>query len=227
VSCALANICLAGACRAVVPPEGFTCSPESACRGEGVCRNKACVRPAERELSPRWTYTANTSDFRFEGVTDAQGNWYWIECTSIATKIGTAQDRKQKQPGHQCDVHSRTPDGLERFRAEVTGTGVLRGMTDKTQLISQGLFVFAVNDATLAAVNVSTGVVGKQALSPSSGKVSRRWPKTGRWAGVTREDAESSSTLVRVDVATGRVLARTAGPRIRGLTSTASAARSC
>lgn len=224
VSCELANVCLAGQCRAVVPPEGFTCSPESACRGEGVCRNKACVRPAERELSPRWTYTANTSDFRFEGVTDAQGNWYWVECTSIATKMGTAQDRKQKQPGHQCDVHSRTPEGLERFRAEVTGTGVLRGMTDKTQLISQGLFVFAVNDATLAAVNVSTGVVvWKQALSaPSSGyqgvEALAEDGRGGLWA-ITREDAESSTwSLVRVDVATGRVLARTGRPsRVRGL----------
>lgn len=224
VSCELANVCLAGQCRAVVPPEGFTCSPESACRGEGVCRNKACVRPAERELSPRWTYTANTSDFRFEGVTDAQGNWYWVECTSIAVRMGTPQEPKQKQPSHQCDVHSRTPDGLERFRAEVTGTGVLRGMTDKTQLISQGLFIFAVNDATLAAVNVSTGVVvWKQALSaPSSGyqgvEALAEDGRGGLWV-ITREDAESSSwSLLRVDVATGRVLARTGRPsRVRGL----------
>lgn len=222
VSCELANVCLAGQCRAVVPPEGFTCSPESACRGEGVCRNKECVRPAERELSPRWTYTANTSDFRFEGVTDAQGNWYWVECTSIAVRMGTPQ--VPKQPTHRCDVHSRTPDGLERFRAEVTGNGVLRGMTDKTQLISQGLFVFAVNDATLAAVNVSTGVVvWQQSLSaPSSGyqgiEALAEDGQGGLWA-ITREDAESSSwALVRVDVATGRVLARTArASRIRGL----------
>jgi hypothetical protein len=189
-----------------------------------VCRNKACVRPPERELSPRWTYTANTGDFRFEGVTDAQGNWYWVECTSISTKMGTAQDPK-KQPAHQCDVHSRTPDGLERFRAEVTGTGVLRGMTDKTQLITQGLFVFAVNDATLAAVNVSTGVVvWKQsvALSPGSGyqgvEALAEDGRGGLWV-ITRTDNESSAwELDRLDVATGRVLARTGRPsRIRGL----------
>lgn len=224
VSCELANVCLAGQCRTVVPPEGFTCSPESACRGEGVCRNKACVRPAEHELSPRWTYTANTSDFRFEGVTDAQGNWYWVECFSIAMKMGTPQV-PVKQPAHQCDVHSRTPDGLERFRAEVRGTGVLRGMTDKTQLITQGLFIFAVNDATLAAINVSTGVLVWQqsiAAGPSSGyqgiEALAEDGRGGLWA-ITREDAESSSwALVRVDVVTGRVLVRKARPsRVRGL----------
>ncbi|MDP3500970.1 MAG: hypothetical protein Q8S33_11575 [Myxococcales bacterium] len=226
VSCELANVCLAGQCRAVVPPEGFTCSPESACRGEGVCRNKTCVRPPERELSPRWTYTANTGDFRFEGVTDAQGNWYWVECTTMAVRMGTGPAPvPPKQPSHQCDVHSRTPDGLERFRAEVTGTGVLRGMTEKTQLIAQGLFIFAVNEATLAAVNISTGVlVWQQAISagPTRGyhavEALAEDGRGGLWA-ITREDAESSSwALARLDVASGRVLVRKGRPsRIRGL----------
>lgn len=64
----------------MVPPEGFTCSPESACRGEGTCQRQACVVPQEKDLHPRWSYVSNEGGFRFEGITDAQGNWYWVEC---------------------------------------------------------------------------------------------------------------------------------------------------
>jgi len=222
VSCELANVCLLGACRAVVPPEGFTCSPESACRGEGVCRNKVCERPAERELLPRWTVTASSSDFRFDGVSDAQGNWYWVECASQAVRMGTPD--VPARPGHRCEVHSRTPEGLERFRAEVTGVGSLRGTYADTQLIAQGLFIFAVNDATLAAVNVTTGVVQwhQPIRSSTSGyqgiEALAEDGRGGLWV-IVRSDAESSSwALARVDVATGRVLATSDRPsRVRGL----------
>jgi hypothetical protein len=36
----------------VTPPDGFTCTQASPCRGEGVCRARRCVEPAERPLSP-------------------------------------------------------------------------------------------------------------------------------------------------------------------------------
>jgi hypothetical protein len=215
ISCELANVCLAGHCRAVVPPEGFVCSPESACRGEGVCRNKTCVRPPEHELSPRWTYTASgIDDFRFEGVTDAQGNWYWVECSNALTG---------KQPAYRCDVPSRTPEGLERFRTEVTGTGRVRGTKEKLQLIAQGLFIFGVNNATIAAVNSSTGVVVWQAsVAPASpGAEVEALADDGRgglWTIVRTDDETESWELVRVDVATGRVLLRRERPsRVRNL----------
>ncbi|MCA3013919.1 MAG: tenascin-X, partial [Myxococcaceae bacterium] len=46
VGCEVANVCLAGACREVTPPDGFTCTQASPCRGEGVCRARRCVEPA-------------------------------------------------------------------------------------------------------------------------------------------------------------------------------------
>ena len=150
VSCALANICLAGACRAVVPPEGFTCAPESACRGEGVCHQQTCVIPPETDLSPRWSYVSSDGDFRYEGVTDAQGNWYWVEC---------GNPTKPTNPMYRCTAVSLTADGFERFRTDVTETATWGGIFRHTQLIAGGLFIFVTDAANLVAVDTSTGTL--------------------------------------------------------------------
>ncbi len=227
VSCELANVCLAGQCRAVVPPEGFTCSPASACRAEGVCRNKVCEQQPEHALSPRWSYTSNNPDFRFEGVTDEQGNWYWVECSTVAVRMGTPQDREvPKQPNHRCVVSSRTNDGLERFATEVLGVGPAGSTLAGLQLVSGGLFIFADDDKSLAAVDVTTGAVRWQrTLSlPSPHLFALADDGQGTLWSTVRSDGESEAwSLVRFDVATGQLRGSIArASRITGLVMGAS-----
>ena len=153
VSCALANICMLGTCRAVVPPDGFTCAPESACRGEGVCRQQACVIPPATALSPRWSYTSSDGDFRFEGTTDTQGNWYWLECGGPT---------KPTNPTYRCTTVSVTAEGFDRFRTDAIIRGIPRGASKRTQLIAGGLFIFEAGEATLVAIDTTTGVLSWQ-----------------------------------------------------------------
>ncbi|MBM4780078.1 MAG: hypothetical protein GQE15_20435 [Archangiaceae bacterium] len=222
VSCELANVCLAGQCRAVVPPEGFTCSPASACRGEGVCRNKVCERPPEHTLSPRWTYSASTPDFRFEGVTDEQGNWYWVECSNTYVRMGTPRDANvPKQPDHRCVVTSRTNEGLERFATEVRGPGVTGTNLAGLQLVSGGAFIFADADGALAAVDVTTGSLRWQrALStPSPHILALADDGHGALWSIVRSDGETEAwSLVRFNAATGQLLGSVERPsRVTGL----------
>ena len=55
IDCVTANICLAGSCRAVAPPDGFTCAVASPCQAKGVCQSQVCVRPPPQPLVPAWT----------------------------------------------------------------------------------------------------------------------------------------------------------------------------
>lgn len=206
VSCELANVCLAGTCRAVTPPDGFTCAPESACRGEGVCRARRCVQPAERPLMPRWSYTSLNGDLRFDGVIDPSGHWYWVECgPDLQTTMGP--------PGHRCEAHSRTPEGLERFRTPVTGPGVLHGTVSGTQLIANGLFLFVTNETTVAAVSTATGALAWKTTLPTLPTPGFRGISTlahdglGQvWAVVRAEQNRVwRAALVRLDAQTGAV----------------------
>jgi hypothetical protein len=206
VSCELANVCLAGTCRAVTPPDGFTCAPESACRGEGGCRARRCVQPAERPLAPRWSYTSSNGDLRFDGVVDAAGHWYWVEC-------GSDLQTTRGPPGHRCEAHSRTPEGLERFRTSVTGPGVLHGTVSGTQLIANGLFLFVTNETTIAAVSTATGALAWKMTLATLPTPGFRGISTladdglGQVWAVVRADQNrfSRTALVRLDVQTGAV----------------------
>ncbi|MDX2014595.1 MAG: hypothetical protein SFW67_30635 [Myxococcaceae bacterium] len=205
VSCELANVCLAGTCRAVTPPEGFTCAPESPCRGEGVCRARRCVQPEERALRPRWSYTSYVGDFRFDGVTDADGHWYWVECG--------VDPQRNTQPGHRCVVVSRTREGLERFATEVRGPGVLHGTLSGTQVIADGHFLFVTNETTLAAVTTSTGAAAwttTVTTLPTPGfRGIDALLEDGRgqvWAHLRAEESRVwREALVRLDARTGQV----------------------
>lgn len=205
VSCALANICLAGACRAVVPPEGFTCSPESACRGEGTCHQQACVLPPETDLAPRWAYVSNDADFRFEGITDSQGNWYWLECGN-ATKPIT--------PTFRCTAVSHTPEGFERFRTDVLLTGIPQGVVRRTQLIAHGLFIFVADAATLVAIDVGTGAVAWRGPLTSQAPLTHinALADDGRgtlWVTASLGTGRRRSVLSRVSASTGVVQGET------------------
>jgi hypothetical protein len=205
VSCELANVCLGGSCRAVTPPEGFTCAPASACRGEGVCRSRRCVQPAERPLVPRWTTTASVGDLRFDGVTDDAGHWYWVECSPVLQP-------QHQPPGHQCVATSRTPEGLERFATPIPATGALQPAWPGTQLVTEGRFVFVTNETTLAAITTSTGALSwTSAVTtlPGPGLRSvRALAEDGRgqlWALVRVQALDSSrDALVRLDARTGQ-----------------------
>lgn len=205
VSCALANVCLAGACRAVVPPDGFTCAPASACRGEGVCRNKACVQPAEQELLPRWRYTSTEAELRFEGVNDAQGNWYWVEC-----------GYEQLPAAFRCVAVSTTSDGLERFRTAVISTTYQGTGGAHTQLLAGDRFVFVVDQTVLAAVDVNTGALAWQrtlvAKAPGAWHWVNELAEDGRgvvWATVRAQGPERRTLLLRLELATGVTRAET------------------
>jgi hypothetical protein len=203
VSCALANICLAGACRAVVPPEGFTCSPESACRGEGTCHQQTCVVPVETDLAPRWTYVSSDGDFRFEGVNDAQGNWYWVECGGYT---------KPTNPMYRCTAVSMTADGFERFRTDVTESTTWGGIFRHTQLLAGGLFIFVSDATNLVAIDATTGTLGWHGTLTSQGPTQpariSQLAEDGRgtlWvsANLASNGGRPKSVLSRVSAATG------------------------
>ena len=202
VSCTLANICLAGTCRAVVPPEGFTCSPQSACRGEGTCQHQACVVPPETDLHPRWSYVSSNGDLRFEGVTDAQGNWYWVECGGAT---------KPTDPTFHCFAISATPEGFERFRTDVVIHGIPQGVARGTQLIAGGKFIFVADAATLVAIDVSSGALAWQGPLPSQAPLTRinALAEDGHgalWVTASLGSGRPRSVLSRVSASTGAAL---------------------
>ncbi|MBL9039409.1 MAG: hypothetical protein JNG84_12900 [Archangium sp.] len=157
VTCTTANLCIEGTCRVVTPPDGFACTPASPCQSPGVCRNQVCdAPPSPTPLTPRWSITPSGTTFRFNGVNDAAGNWYWVECTTSFTR--------GPGPAHLCTASSRTNAGAPRFSTEVP-VGTLGGAVTpqlpwpNTQLLAAGLFVFWAAEGTVAAVDMATGAL--------------------------------------------------------------------
>ncbi|MFN7133623.1 MAG: hypothetical protein ACK4N5_16220, partial [Myxococcales bacterium] len=80
VTCAAANVCLAGACVAFEPPDGFPCSPETPCRAAGTCKAKQCSVPVAGPLATAWSYAPAEKHFRARlEHADADGNLYLRE----------------------------------------------------------------------------------------------------------------------------------------------------
>jgi hypothetical protein len=116
---------------------------------------------------PRWSVTPSGYDIRFEGVTDEQGHFYWVECWPLT------QTSPVRALGYRCEVLSRTGAGLERFRTDVSGAGALRMGQAPSQLVTQGLFIFVPNRDVMAAVDVRTGaLVWQRALSATIAETS-------------------------------------------------------
>jgi hypothetical protein len=113
------------------------------------------VVPPATDLSPRWSYVSSDSDFRFEGTTDAQGNWYWVECGGPT---------KPTNPTYRCTAVSYTAEGFERFRTDTLINGFPRGGSQRTQLLTGGLFIFVADEATLVAIDATTGALAWQRL---------------------------------------------------------------
>jgi len=76
------------------------------------------VRPAASVLTPEWTVTAQRIEFA--GNLDAQGNVYLLECNAA------------------CELVSRRPDGVERFRVHVAS---LRSLGDFSDFVLAGTLV--------------------------------------------------------------------------------------
>jgi hypothetical protein len=199
VSCDEANICLAGACRAVTPPDGFRCAPETMCQAEGVCRQRACVRPAPHALSATWTYTATAAWLMFEGVNDPAGNWYWLECAPSG-----------------CSAVSYTSQGFERFRTAVSRPSSAR--FGSGQLHADDRFIVAAGGLT--ALDARTGAVAWRALT-SEWILELAEDGAGQGFALTRlvtSPGQPSHSLVRFSLATGAELGRVAiGDDPRGL----------
>lgn len=195
VGCDVANVCLSGTCRVVTPPDGFVCAKATACRAEGICQARQCVQPPPVPLVPRWSYDASSTELRFQGVSDDDGNWYWVECTE-----GRAE--------YFCDLKSFTPAGFPRFSYRATSRAHTR--RPQPHLLADGAFISAIAGGKLVAVEARDG--------------SERWTSTvaiadfdnvvefmgagphGLWV-VTRSSAESEAWLLtRLSTATGATL---------------------
>jgi hypothetical protein len=160
--CTTAHVCLSGQCQVVAVPEGHACSPTSPCRGAGVCHQGSCDAPPATVLQEAWHYTpaGNVEALLFEGVTDAAGNLYWLECEVTQAKA------------HICALVSYSPQGQQRFR----NPGLLAsGTLPVRQLISGDRFIMATPDGQLVAASTSTGAqVWQQQLGALEGAAQLR-----------------------------------------------------
>jgi hypothetical protein len=146
--CSTAHVCLSGQCQVIAVPEGFTCAPASPCQGKGVCHSGSCERPAATVLQPAWTYEpmGDLQTLYFDGVTDAVGNLYWVECGYAQVQSNITE--------YTCDAVSFTAQGLQRFRTTVfpaIPTVPVR------QLIAGGRYIVLTSDGASVAVSTSSG----------------------------------------------------------------------
>jgi hypothetical protein len=148
--CSTAHVCLSGQCQVISVPEGFTCASASPCQGKGVCHSGSCEQPPATVLSPSWTYTPadDTAAMLFEGVTDAVGNLYWVECTWAQVGADVQE--------YVCEAVSYTANGLPRFRTFVFPVTVSLPVR---QLIGGGRFIVMTASGASAAVSTSSGAI--------------------------------------------------------------------
>jgi hypothetical protein len=139
--CTTAHVCIGGQCQVQSVPDGYACGRESPCQQKGACHAGACVQPPATPLTPAWSYTppANVSAVHFEGVSDVQGNLYWLECGSGLSG----------GPTYDCMLVSYTVTGAKRFRV-LHSAGIFIEPPLR-QLIAGGLFISVRDDGRLVA----------------------------------------------------------------------------
>ncbi len=141
--CVSANVCIAGACKAVPVPEGAACGQGSPCQAAGTCSNGHCIQPIPNALQPVWTYAPPAHiQLSFEGVADAQENLYWTECES--------QCKASDCP--RCDTVSANRDGVIRWRSRIHHGGLVTAQDAVLRQFVSGdaLFTFLGNTLTVA-----------------------------------------------------------------------------
>jgi hypothetical protein len=194
--CDTAHVCMSGQCKVIAVPEGFECAPESPCQDKGVCHSGTCERPPKVPLTESWHYEVapGTSDIAFDGVSDPSGNLYWVECKPLPSNVAN--------PGYWCDVVSYTSLGFERFRTQVTDSGL-----PSRQLLSADRFVYVSSTGGLHAISTQTGSV-LWAVQPFGSMASVP-------GALAADDARiwllGPTQLLVIDAATGATLTTVAG----------------
>ena len=191
VDCATANICLNGACQAVVPPDGFECSEASPCQGAGHCMNKTCVAPSPAPLSTEFSLTA-AYESRNPGLTDEDGNVYWTEitvpqcpdliCPPLVDGGAGPCMTFECDPVRTAQLVSVTRAGLPRYRTtlcqQAVGGACSEWVSASTRIMWGKDRIIGVSDeGTVVAVDASTGAIAwKQdvrAWVPGAGSIVR------------------------------------------------------
>jgi hypothetical protein len=203
-TCELANVCMSGTCRQVVPPNGFACDNAGPC-DIGHCENKVCRPDAKVPLTPLWSYENSALQVYFEGITDAAENLYWYECQPNAMTI--QEDRNSGVPafgGTACFAVSYTGNGVLRFRTPFFENVV----SEPLQMIEGNQFFLATADA-IHSINTDTGMqVWQRNLF---GFQFRSWasaPATGSlWISMNQKNSSGVPVLKRFSASSGAELA--------------------
>jgi hypothetical protein len=142
--CVSAHVCISGQCKQMVVPDGYACAGSSPCQGAGTCHAGVCEQPAGQPITEAWSAMSQKTFLAFQGVTDAAGNLYWLECDYTGFGGGGG--------AFDCELVSYTSAGVLRFRAAHSHTA------DPTvrQLISGGRFISA-GSRHVTAASLTTG----------------------------------------------------------------------
>lgn len=129
--CTTAHVCMAGACKVLAVPDGYACGEATPCRARGRCSAQTCIQPAPVPLTETWSLTLPDTA-SFQGLTDAAGNLYWVDCTA-----------------NVCSLSSVSPAGTLRYRVPTPVISMLPSQV--RQLSSGGRIVLAGIDGTIAS----------------------------------------------------------------------------
>ena len=146
--CNRADICMAGVCKSVVVPEGAKCGTESPCQAKGICHLAKCEQPAATKLSEAWHYEPPSGfTLQFQGVADAAGNLYAVECKGFGDDAFT-----------QCQALSFAANGALRFKSNVPlQISSDQPRVDALQLLVGNVFVFSPTPTELFAFSTVDG----------------------------------------------------------------------
>jgi hypothetical protein len=109
-TCTTSHVCQAGRCVTMTTPTGGACGEVTPCREAGVCIEDRCVQPPPHVLEPVWSRSAPRGwEPFFDGVTDAQGDVIWAECSDTS-----------------CRLMGMSPGGLSLYPGAMMFTGAPR-----------------------------------------------------------------------------------------------------
>jgi hypothetical protein len=198
-TCEMAQVCMAGQCQNMVPPDGFVCGKTGPCQSSGRCQNHVCQTEQTGAPPVLWSYTQ--FDFQYEGVTDENGNIYFTEVAPTNALYWS--------------VVSYTPTGQLRYRTIVSAN---LSEHPKLHMLEGNKFIFAsgnvvvVSNATNGALiwqKEVTGRIEEMATSPDGLTL---WISTS----IAAAPSFDPGTLLSVSLHTGNTGA-TISPRHRGL----------
>lgn len=137
--CAVAKVCLAGACVDRRVPDGESCGRSSVCQGAGVCVGGACQQPPATELTLAWQRRA-TGSIDLPGLSDSAGNLFWFEC------------------GTPCALVSVTASGTLRYAVPTGLSGLASLYQAPSPAILAGEAIVFAHDGEIEARRHADGV---------------------------------------------------------------------